>query len=81
MDSKLRARRQQAFTLSAIAIAVTAGVGAMLGPMVLVLALLALPVPLFLLWFSADVLRYDERQEQPASKPARVLGTQANVAA
>lgn len=78
MEAKLSARRQQAFALTLIACVLTAGVGWMLGPMITALAVMALPVPLFLLWFSSDTFRSDERK---ASETARVRGAQADFAA
>ena len=61
MDSMVKRRKAQASIMTVVAIAVVAAIGAMFGTIAFIMAVLPLPVPLLLLWLSADVFRADER--------------------
>jgi hypothetical protein len=61
MLAQQRSRYAQAAVLTAFALAMVLALSLAFGPMAFVLSAIGLPVPLVLLWASADVLRADER--------------------
>jgi len=61
-DDLTRSRTAQAFVLTAIAVAIGAGLVVAFGPIAIPFYLIGLPVPLVLLWSSTDVTRADERR-------------------
>jgi hypothetical protein len=73
MVSKQRARAGQAALLTALSISMSIGLGLSLGTTAFVLSAIALPLPLAVLWLSADVLRADERREHVSSERRAVL--------
>jgi hypothetical protein len=60
-ESRPSIRGPQAAVLTACAAAIGIAFGLTLGPTAVLLYVLTLPVPMLLLWLSADVRRSDER--------------------
>ena len=68
MSTLQRARAGQAAVLTALAVVTVLGLALTLGSTAALLATITMPVPLFLLWMSTDVLRSDEKR--PDARPA-----------
>jgi hypothetical protein len=60
MSPLQHARVRQAVVLTSILLALLVVIDLALGPALMGLALVTMPVPLILLWLSADVVRSDE---------------------
>jgi hypothetical protein len=75
-----RARYTQAVVLTASALVIVLTLAAVFGPIALLLAGIGLPVPLVLLWASADVLRADEAAVQPAAVRAAMRRDHPKIA-
>lgn len=60
-----RTRLQLAAVLTAIAMATGVVMALVFGPIAITFVVLSLPVPLALLWLSADVVRMDELASKP----------------
>ncbi|MDB4945021.1 MAG: hypothetical protein JWP97_4555 [Labilithrix sp.] len=58
-------RTAQAFLLTTIAVLVAAAIGLFVGGEAFGIAALTLPLPVALLWLSADVRRHDETSPAP----------------
>jgi hypothetical protein len=76
MVPKQRARYAQAAVLTAAAFLIVLTLCIIYGPIAFILTAIGLPVPLVLLWASADVLRTDEREQRRAhvTSPRRSAG-------